>query len=148
MSKVVESYEKIEEIFKESNFKFKADEETYNFEFIKKPKILRKDYVSKVVKISKDWSLSYGRKVMDAEFPQRFLVEEKEVLFINIPPKIRELIKNDTITISGFSISKDYEKAKELADYILETLNQSGYVNEKLVKEYNELSSRVADRRS
>jgi len=121
MSKAIEAYENVDEAIKGSNFIFVANEKTYDFEFIEKPKTSTGAFVALKEKISKDWSYK-GR----VDRPIRFSSEGKDVLFIDLTvPKLWDFIRHDTFAISGFSVSREYEKVKELADYVLELLNEA-----------------------
>lgn len=114
MSEVISIIESFEKASKGSNIKFKASENTYDFDFISKPNFSRKGYISKVEKISKDWKYKEN-----ADIPTTFMFMGENVLSINIIPKLWEIVRCDTLTLSGFSISRNYEKSKELADYML-----------------------------
>jgi hypothetical protein len=114
MSEVIRTIEDFEKAAKGSNIKFKASEDTYDFEFINKPKISADGYLSKVKKISENWSY---KSVLGN--PTIFTLNGENVLSINLP-NLEELVRDKMETISGFSISRNYEESKKLADYMLE----------------------------
>jgi len=115
MSEVIKAIEDFRNAAKGSNIKFKASENTYDFEFINKPTISTDGYNSRVEKISKDWP--YKENI---DNPTIFTCIGENVLSISLEAKLLELIKGKMVTVSGFSISRNYKKSKELADYMLE----------------------------
>jgi hypothetical protein len=116
VSEVITAVESFENAPKGNNIRFEASEETYDFEFINKTKISSKYLLSKVEKILKDWD--YKGKSID--FPTIFSSKGETVLSIGLDVRNFGDAVKGLATLTGFSISRKYEKSKELADYMLE----------------------------
>lgn len=119
MSEAIKIYEALEKVSKDSNFKFGVDEEknTYIFDLIGELKLSREDYIAMAKGIKEDWPFDNAIGILDSDVPQKFLSDHKG-LILTIGIQNHRLA--DQISVSRFLISRKYEKAKDLADYVIE----------------------------
>jgi hypothetical protein len=112
MSKVIQAIEDFQKSVKGNGYAFQATEDTFIFNLDYKPKISHDDLISKMDKVSEQWKY-------EKELPVTFKDKGKVVMFVNLNMGIMDLLKH-RVAVSGFSIPSYYEKAGELADYMLE----------------------------